>query len=126
MEINTEWPLEAIRQRTSELKDPTKFLQRGFVEGSITRDDDPIMAKALLNAEIIEDKIGIQVDKAKATLKIDVVDAIIDALYQGMYHFEDFGIANDKSKQVDRMTEEQVRAWFESEDSGLLGGEVND
>ena len=55
-----------------------------------------------------------------------MVDAIIDALYQGMYHFEDFGIANDKSKQVDRMTEEQVRAWFESKDSGLLGGEGND
>lgn len=126
MDLNTEWPLNPIRQRTSELKDPTKFLQRGFVEGSITRDNDPIMAKALLNAEIIEDKIGIQVDKAKATLKIDVVDAIIDALYQGMYNFEDFGIANDKSKQVDRMTEEQVRAWFESEDSGLLGGEGND
>ena len=126
MELNTEWPLNPIRQRTSELKDPTKFLQRGFVEGSITRDDDPIMAKALLNAEIIEDKIGIQVDKAKATLKIDVVDAIIDALYQGMYHFEDFSVANDKSKQVDRMTEEQVRAWFESEDSGLLGGEGGD
>lgn len=120
MEINTEWPLNPIRQRTSELKDPTKFLQKGFVESSITRDDDEIMEKALVNAEIIQDKIGIQVDKAKATLKIDVVDAIIDALYQGMYHFEDFGVANDKSKQVELMTSEQVKAWFENEDSGLL------
>ncbi|MCH5384698.1 terminase [Limosilactobacillus reuteri] len=120
MDINTDYPLEAIRQRTSELKDPTKFLQKLFVEGNITRLDDRIMEKALVNAEIYEDKIGIQVDKSKATLKIDVVDAIIDALYQGMYHFEDFGIANDKSKQVDRMTEEQVKAWFENKDSGLL------
>lgn len=40
------------------------------------------MEKALLNAEIYEDKIGIQVDKAKATLKIDVVDALIDALFK--------------------------------------------
>lgn len=120
MEINTEWPLNPIRQRTWELKDPTKFLQKGFVESSITRDDDEIMEKALVNAEIIQDKIGIQVDKAKATLKIDVVDATIDALYQAMYHFEDFGIANDKSKQVELMTSEQVKAWFESKDSGLL------
>lgn len=120
MDINTNFPLEAIRQRTSELKDPTKFLQKIFVEGNCSRLDDKIMEKALINAEIYEDKIGIQVDKAKATLKIDVVDAIIDALYQGMYHFEDFGIANDKSQQVDRMTAEQVKAWFESEDSGLL------
>lgn len=123
MEINTEWPLEPIRQRTSELKDPTKFLQTGLIESTITRDDDPIMEKALLNAEIIEDKIGIQVDKAKATLKIDVVDAIIDAFYQGMYHFEDFGLANDKSRQVELMTSEQVKEWFESEESGLMGGD---
>ncbi len=120
MDINTNFPLEAIRQRTSELKDPTKFLQKLFVEGNCSRLDDKIMEKALINAEIYEDKIGIQVDKAKATLKIDVVDAIIDALYQGMYHFEDFGIANDKSQEVDRMTAEQVKAWFESEESGLL------
>lgn len=119
MEINTEWPLNPIRQRTSELKDPTKFLQTGLIESTITRDDDPIMEKALLNAEIVEDKIGIQVDKAKATLKIDVVDAIIDAFYQGMYHFEDFGIVNDKSKQVDLMTQEQVKQWF---DEQLEGG----
>lgn len=120
MDINTDFPLEAIRQRTSELKDPTKFLQKIFVEGNCSRLDDKIMEKALINAEIYEDKIGIQVDKAKATLKIDVVDAIIDALYQGMYHFEDFGIANDKSKQAELMTAEQVKAWFESKDSGLL------
>lgn len=120
MDINTDFPLESIRQRTSELKDPTKFLQKIFVEGNVSRLDDKIMEKALINAEIYEDKIGIQVDKAKATLKIDVVDAIIDALYQGMYHFEDFGIANDKSQQVDRMTAEQVKKWFESKDSGLL------
>lgn len=120
MDINTDFPLEAIRQRTSELKDPTKFLQKIFVEGNCSRLDDKIMEKALINAEIYEDKIGIQVDKAKATLKIDVVDAIIDALYQGMYHFEDFGIANDKSRQADLMTAEQVKKWFESKDSGLL------
>ena len=120
MDINTNFPLETIRQRTSELKDPTKFLQKIFVEGNCSRLDDKIMEKALINAEIYEDKIGIQVDKAKATLKIDVVDAIIDALYQGMYHFEDFGIANDKSRETDLMTAEQVKKWFESKDSGLL------
>lgn len=123
LELNSGWPLEPIRQRTSELKEPTKFLQKVFVEGTIKRPDDAIMEKALINAEIIEDKIGIQVDKAKATFKIDVVDAIIDALFQGMYHFEDFADVNDPSKQVDRMTEEQVLKWFNSNDSGLLGGD---
>lgn len=123
LDLNTSWPLEGIRQRTSELKDPTKFLQTGFVEGSITRPDDKIMEKALLNAEIYEDKIGIQVDKASATFKIDVVDAIIDALFQGMYHFEDFAEVNDPAEKVDRMTEEQVLNWFKSSESGLTGGD---
>lgn len=121
LELNSGWNLQAIRQRTSELKDPTKFLQKLFVEQTVTRLDDKIMEKALLNAELIEDKIGIQVDKAKATLKIDVVDALIDAMYQAMYHFEDFGIANDKSHQVELMTQEQVLEWFSSEESGLGG-----
>ena len=124
MEINTSYPLDAISQRTSELKDPTKFLQKIFVESSVTRLDDKIMAKALLNARIIEDKIGIQVDKAQATMKIDVVDAIIDALYQGMYHFEDYGIVNDKSQEVSRMTTEQIEAWLTSSESGMTDGDV--
>lgn len=123
LELNSGWPLEAIRQRTSELKDPTKFLQKLFVEQTITRLDDKIMEKALINAQIYEDKIGIQVDKAAATYKIDVVDAIIDALYQAMYHFEDFAEINDPAKQVDRMTEEQVLEWFNNQSSGLLGGD---
>ncbi len=123
LELNSGWPLEAIRQRTSELKDPTKFLQKMFVEGSVDRLDDRIMEKALLNAEIYEDKIGIQIDKAKATLKIDVVDALIDALFQAMYHFEDYSIVNDKSKQVDRMTQQEVLNWFNNPESGLLGGD---
>ncbi|MCI1985312.1 MAG: terminase large subunit [Lactobacillus sp.] len=123
MELNTAWPLEPIRQRTSELKDPTKWLQECFVEGTIDRPDDPIMAKALMNAQLYEDKIGIQVDKAAATYKIDVVDAVIDSGYQAMYHFEDYADINDKSQQVDRMTQEQVKEWFLSQHGG---GESDD
>lgn len=119
LDLNTEWPLEPIRQRTSELKDPTKFLQTGFVENSLSRLDDKIMEQALMNAQVIEDKIGIQVDKAKATLKIDVVDAIIDAFYQAMYHFEDFADVNDPSKQVERMSEQDVLDYIRSGQYGF-------
>ncbi|BBM21139.1 bacteriophage terminase large subunit [Lactiplantibacillus plantarum] len=97
-----------------------------FVEGSVDRFDDRIMEKALLNAEIYEDKIGIQVDKAKATLKIDVVDALIDALFQAMYHFEDFSDVNNPDKQVERMSEKQVLEWFNNPESGLLGDDIDD
>lgn len=123
LELNTSINLTPIRQRTSELKDPTKFLQTLFIEGNITRLNDKIMEKALLNAVIKEDNIGIQVDKMKSTLKVDVVDAIIDGFWQGMYHFDDFGIVNDKSWQVDRMTEKQVLEWLNNPESGMLDEE---
>lgn len=120
LNVNTNWLIQDIFQRTSELGNPTKFLQECFATKKITRYDDPIMEKSLLNATIKEDKIGIQVEKDKATLKIDVVDAIIDAMYRAMDHFEEYGLTNDKSTEVDRMTEEQVKEWFENPDSGLL------
>lgn len=120
LNTNTNWLIQDIAQRTSELANPTKFLQECFATGKITRFNDPIMEKALLNASIKEDKIGIQVDKDKATLKIDVVDALIDAMYKAMDHFEDYGLTNDKSTEVDRMTEDQVLDWFKNPKSGLL------
>nr|DAM67294.1 MAG TPA: Large Terminase [Caudoviricetes sp.] len=120
LESNTSFPLMPIRQRTSELKDPTKFLQTLFIEGNITRLDDEIMRKALINAVIKEDNIGIQVDKMKSTYKIDVVDALIDALYDGMYAFEDYAITNNPTWKVEHMSQEAVLNWLKNPDSGLL------
>lgn len=120
LELNTSFPLMPIRQRTSELKDPTKFLQKIFIERSVTRLDDKIMEKALINAVIKEDNIGIQVDKMKSTLKVDVVDALIDGMYQAMYHYEDYGLANDKTYQVEHMSPQAVLDWLNNPESGLL------
>ncbi|TGE64936.1 terminase large subunit [Weissella confusa] len=120
LENNSVFPLQPIRQRTGELKDATKFLQRIFVENSVDRLDDITMEKALLNAVLREDSVGIQVEKTKATLKIDVVDAIIDAMTQAMYHFEEFGMVNDATWQVEHMSAQQVADWFNSAESGLL------
>lgn len=120
LESNTSFPMMPIRQRTSELKDPTKFLQTLFIEGNITRLDDEIMRKALINAVIKEDNIGIQVDKMKSTYKIDVVDALIDAFYDGMYAFEDYAITNNPTWKVEHMSQEAVLNWLKNPDSGLL------
>lgn len=123
LELNTSYPLMPIRQRTSELKDPTKFLQTLFIEGNITRLNDKIMEKALLNAVIKEDSIGIQIDKMKSTLKVDVVDAIIDGMYQAMYHYDDYGLANDKSYMVEHMSAQAVKDWLNNPESGMLDEE---
>lgn len=121
LNANTDWMIQDVKQQTSELANPTKFLQESYATGKITRFDDPVEEKALLNAVVKEDKIGIQIDKVKATLKIDVVDAEIDAMYQAMYNFEDYGLINDKSHEVERMTQKQVLDWFNNPKSGLLG-----
>ena len=123
LNVNTDWYIMDIQQRTSALANPTKFLQELFVTHKVSIPNDPIMQKALLNAIVKADKIGIQIDKDKATLKIDVVDAIIDALFQAMYYFDENSDLNNKDTEVDRMTEQQVLDWFKNPKSGLLGGE---
>lgn len=125
LNVNTDWNIMDIQQRTSALANPTKFLQELFITHKVSIPNDPVLQKSLLNAVVKADKIGIQVDKDKATLKIDVVDAIIDALYQAMYYFDDNADINSKATEVDRMTEQQVLDWFKNPKSGLLGGEKN-
>lgn len=126
LNVNTDWYIMDIQQRTSALANPTKFLQELFVTHKVSIPNDPVMQKALLNAVVKADKIGIQVDKDKATLKIDVVDALIDALFQGMYYFDENADLNNKDTEIDRMTEQQVLDWFKNPKSGLLGGENPD
>lgn len=123
LNVNTNWYIMDIQQRTSALANPTKFLQELFVTHKVGIPNDPVMQKALLNAVVKADKIGIQVDKDKATLKIDVVDALVDALFQGMYYFDENADLNNKDTEIDRMTEQQVLDWFKNPNSGLLGGE---
>ena len=123
LNVNTNWYIMDIQQRTSALANPTKFLQELFVTHKVSIPNDPVMQKALLNAIVKADKIGIQIDKDKATLKIDVVDALIDALFQGMYYFDENADLNNKDTEIDRMTEQQVLDWFKNPNSGLLGGE---
>lgn len=123
LNVNTDWYIMDIQQRTSALANPTKFLQELFVTHKVSIPNDPVMQKALLNAVVKADKIGIQVDKDKATLKIDVVDALVDALFQGMYYFDENADLNNKDTEIDRMTEQQVLDWFKNPNSGLLGGE---
>ena len=61
-----------------------------------------------------------QVDKMKSTYKIDVVDALIDAFYDGMYAFEDYAITNNPTWKVEHMSQEAVLAWLKNPESGLL------
>ncbi len=112
------WLVQDLRQITSVLSDPTKFLQEIFVTHKVSRLDDAVLEKALLNSVIKADKIGIQVDKDKATMKIDVVDALINALAQGMHHFDNNSSFNSESERLKRMSADELEAWYK--EKGLI------
>lgn len=56
----------------------------------------------------------------KAFYKIGVVDALVDAFYDGMYAFEDYAITNNPTWKVERMSQEAVLEWIKNPESGLL------
>lgn len=112
IEEATTWTMMPVRQGTLSLNEPTKWLQDSFIEGRVTRLDDQMMEKSLMNAVVTSDNNGIKVDKNKATLKIDLVDAIINALQQGLYHFEDF--AGNEQSDFERMNDDQINEYFVS------------
>lgn len=91
LDANTYWEIVAVRQGSLTLNEPTKWLQDAFVEGRVTTFNDPMMQKSLINAVITSDNNGLKIDKNKATMKIDLVDAIIDGLTEGIHYFEDYG-----------------------------------
>lgn len=49
--------------------------------------DDPIMQYSLINASLFENAYGVKVDKETRSAKIDVVDALIDAVSEAQYWF---------------------------------------
>lgn len=116
IEEATTWNMIPVKQGSISLNEPTKWLQDAFVEQKVTHLDDPMMEASLMNAVITSDNNGIKIDKNKATLKIDLVDALIDALYQGIYHFEDFAsdVVND---EFSRMSDQQKHDLIMGEDN---------
>lgn len=103
-----------VKQTIPNLYEPTKWLRDGLIRGSITTFDDEIMMASLSNAIITGSPSGYKIDKAKATNKIDCVDAIVDALYEGMYYFDNFtNIEEPKKKSIfDGMTPEQIDEYY--------------
>lgn len=105
LDQNTTWDILNLKQTSMVLSESIKFIQDSFIRSKITHYDDIILEKALLNAEIEENRGGITVGKSKRSFKIDAVDALIDAMYQGMYHFD--GIQKEENP-YDRLSNEEL------------------
>lgn len=116
-EVKNDYLIIPVRQGIKSLNEPTKFLQTAFIKSQITMLDDSAMFGALSNAVIVQDNNGIKIDKNTNSAKIDVADAIVNALFEGMFYFTSFTNAPDeKSKSpFAGMSEDQVNDYFMNE-----------
>ena len=70
----------------------------------------------LANAITVGNVSGYKIDKNKNTAKIDVVDSIVDALFEGMYAFDNFtNVEEPKHKSMfDGMSPEQIDEYYQN------------
>ena len=112
-EIKNEFLIIPVRQGIKSLNEPTKFLQSQFIKQNITMLDDQAMQQALVNAVVVSDNNGIKVDKNVNSQKIDVVDAIINAFYEGQWYNTEFTNADVKEKSFfDGMSPEEISDYY--------------
>ncbi|WP_311408368.1 terminase large subunit [Liquorilactobacillus uvarum] len=108
-------PCLAIRQGAKSLSEPTKFVQDNFYEGNIKMLDDRVLKAGLSNAVLTSKDNQILIDKNTRSAKIDMVDALIDAMYQGMLHFTDFSNVDseeDKNNPFSGMSQEDINSYY--------------
>lgn len=107
----TDWNIMAIKQTSYILTESIKYIQDSFFHRNISHEDDEIMKKALMNAEVGENRAGMEIGKSKQSLKIDVVDALIDAMYQAMYYFNDM---RDRDDPLSRYSDDDIKKYLNS------------
>jgi phage terminase large subunit-like protein len=113
-EIKEEYLIIPVRQGIKSLNEPTKFLQNSFIKHNITMLDDVAMQQALVNSVIVSDNNGIKIDKNVNSQKIDIVDAIIDALFEGQFYFTDFTNVEEKATKspFGNMSDDEINNYF--------------
>lgn len=113
IEQKTEWATMPVRNVIQTLNEPTIDLRKRFDTHQIKYDHDPIITYSLKNAVLFSNNNGVKVDKEKATTKIDFVDALIDAWYVAMFHFDDISMEKeDKKNPFSGMSEDDINQYF--------------
>lgn len=113
-EVKEDYLIIPVRQGIKSLNEPTKFLQTSFIKHNITTFDDQALIQGLVNAVIVGDNNGIKVDKNVNSQKIDTVDAVVNALYEGQFYFNDFTNVDEKktNSPFGSMNDEQISDYF--------------
>lgn len=114
LEYNSDISLIPLQQDFLHISEPTAATRKVFTQKRVKYPDDPIMQASLFHAVLREDNNSVAVDKRKATLKIDTVDAIIDSMSEAVFHWENFnGHVEKATKSVfGNQSNEQVSTWF--------------
>lgn len=94
-----EYLLLPVKQTTPQLFLPTQFLRNGIIRGAITRFEDEVMFVGLSNAVTVGNVAGYKIDKNTHSAKIDVVDSLINGLYEGMYYFDSYTNVEEPKKK---------------------------
>lgn len=117
LDTNTDIPLVPLGQGFLQISEPTAVTRKVFTQKRVKYQDDPIMQASLFHAILREDNNSVAVDKKKATLKIDTVDAIIDSMSEAVLHWENFnGHAEKANKSVfGNQSAEQINTWFKND-----------
>lgn len=103
-----------VKQTIPQLYQPTSFLRNGVIRGDVTRFEDEVMMVGLSNAITVGNASGYKIDKNTRNAKIDVVDSIVNALYEGMYYFDGFtNVESPKKKSMfDGMSAEEINEYY--------------
>lgn len=108
-----EWLLIPVKQTTMYLSEPTKFLQDGIIRGNITIDDNDCLKTGLANAVTVVNYGGMKVDKMRNSEKIDSVDSVVTALFEGMYYFSTYSNQQaDKNSPFSGMSQAQINDFY--------------
>ena len=75
-----------VPQRINYLSAPTRTLREMIRKGDIIHTGNPLLTRAMYNAVLKETNDAIMIDKSMNRNKIDPVDAVINAMYDGQFH----------------------------------------
>lgn len=110
-----DWPYIPFKQTSLQLNEPTKGLQKAYIDGIVTQIKDPLLIDGLNNAVMVTDHGGmVKIDRQnRVSQHIDTADAVINAWSQAQNYFENFNDGQD-AKLLDTMSQEQRNNYFKN------------
>ena len=98
---HSEWETIQVRQGTQTLSMPTKQFRDDITSKKIRHSSNRLMRASAMNAVIMSDNNGIRINKNKASNKIDMMDATLDAYSIYMQADTEVSVTNEEILNCD-------------------------